>query len=91
MVICNKLDNPMLKKISEKTENSNLNNYKKYINEYYLGPGVCTSRQDMISANQTHKSKYTSTSKLTQSHLFRTLSGTDLREKNKQVLKTRET
>lgn len=56
-----------------------------------MGSPLATSRQDMMTAKQTHKSKYTSSSKLTQSQLYRTLSGTDLREKKQQIIKMRDT
>lgn len=49
------------------------------------------SFQGSMKSGQTFRSKYTNTSKLTQSKLYRTISKANLMEKNSEIIKERET
>lgn len=71
------------------THNSPANNYSSLYYASQTQPN--SSCQSSMRSSQTFRSKYTSSSKLTQSQLYRTISKSNLHEKNDELLKERET
>lgn len=64
-----------------KLENDNTENSPQAASHYH-GSKMQTSKAESIRSSLTHKSKYTTSSKLTRSQLHRTISKTTLMEKN---------
>lgn len=75
------------RKQSDLTVNSPINSDKKNATHRAHRPGGTES----IRSSMSHKSKYSSSSKLTKSQLFSTLSRKGGQERNDQIIKERET